>query len=159
MVRRNRPEKAVAIIEIVGPLAVPSRSDFATLISTIVKPPLASIAIRSARRPLGSGISHTANRSWRQNRRVTPRATSAAIGGASVKQRNRAAWPRSFDRTKRSQSPRKKEGEPLLARCPPAFRNLAIEDVVADRGDALQAPVRRYVARMEEQRVADRGIL
>jgi hypothetical protein len=40
----------------------------------------------SARRPLGSGISQIANKSCRQNNRVTPRATSAAIGGASAKQ-------------------------------------------------------------------------
>jgi hypothetical protein len=36
-------------------------------------------------------ISHTANKSWRQNRRVTPRATSVAIGGASVKQEE-SSW-------------------------------------------------------------------
>ena len=31
---------------------------------------------------------------------------------------------------------------------------LAVEDVIADRGDALGVPGRRHVARMEEQRVA-----
>jgi hypothetical protein len=40
---------------------------------------------------LGSGISHTANWSWRQNSRVTPRATSAAIGGVSTKHRESGA--------------------------------------------------------------------
>ena len=57
-----------------------------TLISTMVSSPLGPIAIRSARRPLGSGTSHIAKRSCRQNSRVTPRATSAAIGGPSRKQ-------------------------------------------------------------------------
>jgi hypothetical protein len=35
---------------------------------------------------LGSGISQIANKSCLQNNRVTPRATSAAMGGSSVKQ-------------------------------------------------------------------------
>ena len=66
--------------------ASPRRSARETLISTIVRQPLASIAIRSARRPLGSGTSHSANRSCRKNSRQTPRATSRATSGASAKQ-------------------------------------------------------------------------
>src|SRR6185503_6789867 len=54
-----------------------------------------------------------------------------------------------------------KAGENELARQP--ARNskilLAEENVVADRGDLLQVPARRHIARMEEQRVADRRIL
>src|SRR5206468_3364167 len=120
------------------------RSALATLISTMVKPPLLSIAIRSARRPLGSGISHTANRSWRQNSRVTPRATSAAIGGASVKHRESGCVAMPEPRTKRGQKESgRAEARPLPAQL---FTRLAVEDVVADRRDALQAPAGRNVA-------------
>src|SRR3546814_15777181 len=61
--------------------ASPSRSARATLISTITIPPLASIAIRSARRPPSSGTSPIATSPWRSSSRVTPRATSAAHSG------------------------------------------------------------------------------
>ena len=116
---RHRPEEAIAKFEIVGPFAadeggaggagragprasvLPARaprlacsghtSALATLISTMVNAPLASIAIMSARRPLGKGTSQMANRSWRQNSRVTPRATSAAIGDKSAKHGGRIA--------------------------------------------------------------------
>jgi hypothetical protein len=66
-VRRHRPEEAVAIIEIVEPFAVAEQVGLGDLDLDDGQPPLASIAIMSARRPLGSGISQTANRSWRQN--------------------------------------------------------------------------------------------
>src|SRR3546814_15446777 len=61
--------------------ASPSRSARATLIATITIPPLASIAIRSARRPPSSGTSPIATSPWRSSSRVTPRATSAAHSG------------------------------------------------------------------------------
>ncbi len=75
----------------------PSRSARDTLISTMMSWPWASIAIMSARRPLGSGTSQIANMSARKNSRVTPRATSCATSGASAKQAlansGRAAMP------------------------------------------------------------------
>ena len=51
---------------------------------------------------------------------------------------------------------KEKADEPQLARCPPAFEKiLAEEDVVADRRDPLEAPTRRDVARVEEERITD----
>src|SRR4051794_29535232 len=89
--------------------------------------------IMSARRPLGSGTSQSANTSWLKNKRVTPRATSCAAGGASSKHRRAAGlgerairpdleWIRNDE--KRSHPRRWKS---------------AIEDVVADRRDAGDA--------------------
>src|SRR5690349_14162406 len=121
----------------------PSRSALATLISTMVRAPLESIAIMSARRPLGSGTSQMANRSCRQNKRVTPRATSAAIGEASWKHESIRVAIAGHPRTKREYP------KPLLA----------VEDVVADRGDALQAPARRHALGVEKQGVLSFGIL
>src|SRR5690349_12746550 len=109
----------------------------------MVRPPFESIAIRSARRPFGSGISQIANRSCRQNRRVTPRATSAAIGGTSAKQEESGRVA-------------------IAATLEPGTKGdqrLAVEDVVADGRDALHPPAGRNIARMEEQGIADTRVL
>src|SRR5262249_39370037 len=37
--------------------------------------------------------------------------------------------------------------------------DLAVEDVIADRGYALQAPARRNIARMKEERISDARLL
>src|SRR6185369_7733140 len=67
-----------------------------------------------------------------------------------------AANPRDW---RESNRPKRKRA----SRSPPAIRNamfdLTIEDVVADRGDALQPPARRNVARVEEQGIADFRVL
>src|SRR5437868_11032613 len=60
-------------------------------------------------------------------------------------------------RTKRGQKESgRAEARPLPAQL---FTRLAVEDVIADRRDALQAPAGRNVAGMKEQRVSDRGFL
>src|SRR3546814_19922552 len=57
----------------------PCRSARLTLISTMVIWPLASIAVRSVRRPLGSGTSGIATSPACAHSRHTTRATSAAV--------------------------------------------------------------------------------
>ena len=108
--RRNRPEEAVAIIEIVEPFAVPDADRaLATLISTIVKAPLASIAIMSARRPFGKR--HFADREQvlaAEQPGHPARDFRGDRRGMGETGRLRAAWPSSFDRTKRQRVPKGK---------------------------------------------------
>src|SRR5918993_1214961 len=113
------------------------RSALATLISTMVSPPLASIAIMSARRPLGSGTSQIENRSRRQNSRVTPRATSPAIGGASAKQAESSAASIFAELEQKANAANPKIGHVDRRN---GRKRLAVEDVVADRSNALELP-------------------
>ena len=60
-------------------------------------------------------------------------------------------------RTKRGQKESgRAEARPLLIAI---LRSSAVEDVIADRGDPLHVPAGRDIARVEEERVADRRFL
>src|ERR1700740_1865835 len=113
----------------------------------MVSSPLGPIAIRSARRPLGKGTSHIANRSWRQNSRGTPRATSAAMGGPSTKQSGIGIDAIPADSHKRR--------TPVKAALVRKERS-TIEDVFAERTDTRHPLAWRNTACVKEELLAHR---
>ena len=119
--RRHRPEEAVAIIEIVDPFAVAEQVGLGDLDLDD-----GQAALGVDRHQVGAaavGQRHFADReqSWRQNSRVTPRATSAAIGGASVKQGESGSVAIAHSIERNGNAAKRKAGEPSPARRPPAF--------------------------------------